>query len=278
MSDVPRLQGSGEVLEILTSGPRPGEIDVDPGVRVDLCMSGRVDPRSIDDVDATVSSGASIVDSELSVQLVPWREPSKDEPPKDVRAPWCSGSVLSVAPKSPLLAGATYRVRLRPSAVGWAGEPLATDGPQWVQTPDDDPRYVLEFTVDPDPWVDPRPDEPEPAVTLHDLFAAGGPLDPARDTCRCHRDPDDLALARLDLRTPTAAYADLLGSARARDTGFAMVAPRRPSESFLVHKLLRDADGGALYGVLADPMPPDEPLAYADLLAIMQWIADGAQP
>jgi hypothetical protein len=283
VSDDSRFEGSDEVLEILASGPRPGELGVDPHVRIDLCLSGHVDPRSLDELDATVSSGGAVVDTELSLQLVPWLAPAEDRPPDDLRAPWCGGSVLSIEPKAPLWAGVAYRMRLQPSAVGWAGEPLSTEGPLWVTSDDgSDPHYVLEFTVHADPRPDPLPGdpepEPEPVVTLRDLFAAGGPFDPARETCGCHRDPDHLALARLDLRDPSAAHADLLGSARPRDTGFAMVAPRSPSESFLVHKLLRDADGEALYGVLGDAMPPDEPLAYADLLAIVQWIVDGAEP
>lgn len=280
VSDRSRFEGSDETLEILVTSPRPGQLGVDPRARIDLCLSGRVDPRSLDEVDATVSSGGAVIDSELSVQIVPWLAPGEDRPPDDTRAPWCGGSVLSIDPKAALTPGAGYRLRLQPSAVGWAGEPLATEGPLWVADEgDDEPHYVLEFTVDAGPGaVEPEPPEPEPALTLRDLFSAGGPLDPARDTCRCHRDPEQLAFERLDLRDPDAAYEGLLGSSRPRDTGFAMVAPRKPSESFLVHKLLRDDDGSALYGVLADPMPPDEPLAYADLLAIVQWIASGAAP
>lgn len=279
VSDRSRFESaSDEVLEILEASPEPGEREVDPRARIDLCLSGRVDPRSLDELDASVSSGGAVMDSELSLQLVPWLAPGRDRPPDDLRAPWCEGSVLSIEPRAPLTAGARYRLRLRPSAVGWAGEPLSTEGPQWVTAEgDDEPRYVLEFTVDPDPRGEPLPGEPVPALTLHDLFAPGGPFDPARDTCRCHRDPDDLALHRLDLRDTDAAYAGLLGSSRPRDTGFAMVAPRRPSESFLVHKLLRD-DGEPLHGVLGDAMPPDEPLPYADLLAIVQWIEGGAEP
>jgi hypothetical protein len=278
VSDRSRFEGPDDALEILASGPQPGAKGIDPRARIDLCLSGRVDPRSLDEVDATVSSGGAVIDTELSVQIVPWLAPGEDRPPDDTQTPWCDGSVLSIDPKAPLTSGAVHRLRLEPSAVGWAGEPLSTEGPQWVDADGDgDPHFVLEFTVAANPPLEP-PTEPVPPTTLRDLFAAGGPLDPARDTCRCHRDPDDLAFERLDLRDPDVAYAGLLGSARPRDTGFAMVAPREPSESFLVHKLLRDDDGGALYGVLGDPMPQDEPLAYADLLAIVQWIADGAEP
>jgi hypothetical protein len=280
VSDRSRFEGPDETLEILTTSPKAGEQGVDPEVRIDLCLSGRVDPRSLDELDATVSSGGAVVDSELSVQLVPWLAPGRDLPPDDVDAPWCGGSVVSIEPRAPLVAGAGYRMRLQPSAVGWAGEPLSTEGPGWVPGAEDDeePHFVLEFTVEPNPRGEPLPRDPAPATTLRDLFAPGGPLDPARPTCSCHRDPDHVALRRLDLRDPQSAYADLLGSSAMRDTGFAMVAPRRPSESFLVHKLLRDPEGEALYGVLGDAMPPEEPLPYADLLAIVQWILDGAEP
>ena len=54
--------------------------------------------------------------------------------------------------------------------------------------------------------------------------------------------------------------------------------PARPWESYLVHTLLRDHDGAALYGVLGDPMPPDEPLPHADMTAIALWIEGGALP
>jgi hypothetical protein len=280
VSDRSRFEGSGERLEIVQSAPRAGEVGVHPDVRIDLCLSGRVDPRSLDELDAIVSSGNAVVDSELSLQLVPWLAPGKDRRPDDLAQPWCDGSVLSIDPRASLVTGAAYRLILQPSAVGWAGEPLSTEGPAWVASSDpaEPPSFVLEFTVDPHPRPNPLPGDPEPAVTLRDLFSPGQPFDPARDSCGCHRDPDHLALALLDLRDPSAAYADLLGSARPRDTGFAMVAPRSPSESFLVHKLLRDDDGSALYGVLGAPMPPDEPLAYADLLKIVQWIRDGAEP
>jgi hypothetical protein len=60
-------------------------------------------------------------------------------------------------------------------------------------------------------------------------------------------------------------------------TGFRMVAPRRPAESYLVQVLLRDDDGHALLGVLGEPMPPDEPLTYAEMVALVRWIEGGAQ-
>ncbi len=63
---------------------------------------------------------------------------------------------------------------------------------------------------------------------------------------------------------------------RPRDTGFPMVSLRRPSESFLVHKLLREKDGDPLRGVLGDAMPKDGELPYADYVAIARWIEAGA--
>jgi hypothetical protein len=57
-----------------------------------------------------------------------------------------------------------------------------------------------------------------------------------------------------------------------------MVTPRRPSESYLVQTLLRDADGEALHGVRGEPMPPDAPLPHAEMLALVRWIEGGALP
>lgn len=266
------------MLEIITTAPPAGAVGVAPTVRIDLCMSGRIDPRSLDEVDANISSGGALTDTELSVQLVPWLAPGIEQPPEDRSTPWCEGSVLSVQPRAPLRSGARHRMRLLPSAVGWAGESISTEGPQWVDNGEGDDRYTLEFTIDPDPPGERPGAEPEvEPVTLHDLFEPAGPFDPERALCGCHRDPEDLALARLDLREPTSAFEDLLGSSRPRDTGFAMVAPRDPSQSFLVHKLLRDDEGSALHGVLGAPMPPDDPVPYEDLLAIVAWIDDGAE-
>ncbi len=278
VSDQSRFDGPSDTLEILASAPRPGSLGVSPAIRIDLCVSGRIDPRSLDEVDATVSSGGTVLDSQLSVQLVPSMAPGTDEPPEDLLAPWCEGSVLSIQPRAELQAGTQYRLRMQPNAVGWAGESLDTEGPLWVTDDDGVSRYVLEFTIDRDPPGPPQMPQPEPEpVTLRSLFENGSPFDPATDTCSCHRDPEQLALERLDLRDPVAAFEDLLGSSRLRDTGFAMISPRDASRSFLVHKLLRTSDGEALHGVLGDPMPPTEALPYEDLLSIIQWIEDGAE-
>jgi len=278
VSDRSRFEGPEATLEILASAPRPGALGVSPAIRVDLCMSGRIDPRSLDEVDATVSSGGTVLDSQLSVQLVPSTAPGTDDPPEDLEAPWCEGSVLSIQPRAELQAGTQYRLRMQPNAVGWAGESLETEGPLWVTGDDGVPRYVLEFTIDPDPPGEPQMPQPErEPVTLRSLFESGAPFDPARDTCSCHRDPEHLAFERLDLREPTAAFEDLLESSRLRDTGFPMISARDASRSFLVHKLLRTDDDEALHGVLGDPMPPADAIPYEDLLSIIQWIEDGAE-
>lgn len=277
VSESSRFEEPEPTLEILATEPPPDAVDVSPTVRIDLCMSGRLDPRSLDEVDANISSGGALTDTELSVQLVPWLAPGAETPPEDRVDPWCQGSVLSVQPRTPLRAGALHRLRLVPSAVGWAGEPMSTEGPLWRVDDEGNALYTLEFTVDADPPGErPEPDEPPEPLTLHDLFEPGAPFDPTRALCSCHRDPEDLALARLDLRDPIAAFEDLLGSARPRETGFGMVAPRDPSQSFLVQKLLRDPDDSALHGILGDPMPPDDPVPYEDLLAIIAWVEDGA--
>lgn len=281
ISDQDRFEGPEQTLEIVDTTPRPGELGVDPAVRIDLCMSGRVDPRSVSEFDAALSSGPINNDIDLAVQLVPWLEPGVDAPPTDTTAPWCEGSVLSVRPRSPLTAGAQYRLILRPSPVGWSGESLSTDGPLWVELDEGaGPRFILEFTIDPEPFVEPptpgkEPPPPEP-LTLTDLFSPGGPFDPQRELCSCHQGGDELAMARLDLSDPSVAFEALVGDTSLRETGFPMVSPRRASESFLVQKLVRDRHGDALPGLLGDTMPPAGAVGYIELLRVVEWIEGGA--
>ncbi len=312
VSDTERFAPDHEALVIVRTVPDAGAHGVDPDAAIDLCFSHTVDPRSIAPTDATMSSGETPIDSETSVQLLPWTDPGGVDVAADATAPWCSGSVMSVRPKAPLFAGLRYRLRLVPRVSGWNGEILDTEQPGW--TPEGSRmRYYLEFTVDdaPDPertddgtggdatdstgdtdttgdtdgtgdtddigdtdGAESGPDGP----TLADLFAPGQLFDPARPTCSCHRDPDDLALRRIDLRDAARAYDALVLDARPRETGFALVAPRRPSESFLVQKLVRDHDGAPLEGILGDAMPPEGGLPYADYVMIARWIAAGALP
>ena len=280
VSDEERFEPIAEVIAIVQTVPEAGAIEVERTVQIDLCWSGLVDPRSVGDIDALITSGEQFVDTELAVQLWPWRPPANAAGSNPPEAPWCSGSVLSVTPKAELTAGVQYRLRLEDDIVGWAGEAVDTDREGWIDDDAGGSLFFLEFTVVDDPVPPPggEPPEGEP-VLLSDLFAAGGPFDPARGLCSCHAGGDELAQGLLDLSTPEAAFEDLVLPPRVRDTGFAMLTPRIPSESFLLHKLLRDPDGTAIHGVLGEPMPKDgDPLPYADYVALARWIEDGALP
>ena len=264
-------------LEILETFPPAGERDVDVETRVDLCFSGLVDPQSIDDLDLTLRTGRLVFDSQLTMQLVPWRDPGGHPARRD--SPWCPGSVISLAPKVALAPGVLYRVLFRPSPVGWTGESLQTSGEGWVTPEDDTPRFTLEFTTTSEPASHDQTDEDLGPVTLSRLFEPTGPLSNERPLCGCHRGSDNgdaLARRRLDLSTPTTAHRDLVVPSRTFDTGFPMVSPRRPSHSFLLHKLVRDHDGSAIFPIRGEPMPPDAAIPYADFVAIARWIEDGA--
>lgn len=337
ISDNERFAVDSVRLEIAMTAPVAHATDVASDAAIDLCFSHVVDPRSLAPTDATISSGETPLDSEASFQLIPWEGPQGariDFATDDAAEPWCDGSVLSVRPRAPLLAGLHYRLRLVPRARGWNGELLDTLAPGWV--PEGERfRYYLEFTVD--PTIPPGRDDTtgdgstsdttqgesstgsdsstgdtstgdtgtgdtstgdastgdtgtgddttggdamgdEPVPRLVDLFAPGKVFSTDRETCSCHRGSDALATARLDLGDPERAFASLVNDPRERDNGFAMVAPRRPSESFLIQKLVRDHQGEPLRGILGDPMPPDEPIAYADYVDLALWIAGGANP
>lgn len=286
VSDTERFEAPDTPLAIAQTVPGAWAQGVPRDSAIDLCFSHSIDPRSIGPTDATVISGESPLDVESTIQILPWTAPG-GVPLGDAAAtaePWCSGSALSVRPKARLVAGLHYRLRFVPRVRGWNGEIIDTEAEGWAPE-GDRRRFFLEFTAestaehDPgsDPGSDPGPDTTEPdAPTLTDLFAPGSVFDPARNTCSCHRDPEDLAFERLDLRDVDPAYAALVLDTRVRETGFVMVSARRPSESFLVQKLLRDHDDAPLQGILGDAMPPDEPLAYADYVMIATWIAGGA--
>jgi hypothetical protein len=276
VSDHQRFELADEPLTITASVPSGGAVDVPTTTAVDLCFSNLVDPRSILVTDAQTSSGQSAFDSELSLQLLPWTGPG-GEALTQPTAPWCDGSVLSVVPKAELSPSLLYRVRVVPRARGWGGEILDTTTPGWV-VEGDRRRYTVEFTTAATPaTVDPPPPVVVGIVHFDELFTDGRVFDPRRAICSCHRDPDDLAYRLLDLDDRDTAWAQLALETRARDTGFPMISQRRASESFLVHKLLRDDDGEALQDVLGDPMPPDEPLPYADYVDVATWIQNGAQ-
>jgi hypothetical protein len=291
VSDRERFEPQAERLEIVQTVPARGSVDVAADVRLDLCFSAYLDPRT--PIDAPVTSGVVQVDAERSLQLSPWHGPG-GAPARDDVGPWCEGSVVTIAPRAELMPGLLYRSRVAATLRGWNGEALDTEAPGWTEEVDG-PRFYLEFTVaqeegstssgsdstggsessggSSETGGEPMPEGP----TLDDLFAEGGVFDPNRDICSCHRGDDELASTRLDLSSADTAYADLVVDQRPRDTGFPMVSLRRPSESFLVHKLLREKDGDALRGVLGDAMPKDGELPYADYVAIASWIEHGAQ-
>ena len=297
VSDTQRFPLVSERLTIARTVPEQGA-RIALGTQLDFCFSGFVDPRALDDFDVSLSSGLVTFDTQVELQLFAWRPPGAAV--GEASEAWCPGSVLSVFARTPLRPGALYHLRLQPSAVGWAGEQLDVTTPGWVHN-EEGSAFLLEFTVEgePDSATDTGGDsdtdadtdtgdtgdttgdttggEPE-APTLHDLFAPGQVFAVDNPACSCHREGDQLARDRLDLRTPELAFADLVLPTGLMATGFPMVAPRRPAESYLVQTLLRDPDGTALYGVLGEPMPPDEPLAYAEMVAIVRWIEGGALP
>ncbi|GEM_PF-1093330 len=293
----------GNLLTIVRTFPEANAVDVAPDVRVDVCFSGFVDPRAIGSFDASLSSGHASFDLDVSLELFAWSHPQMaDDPPSPTPSqPWCPGSVLSIRPLRPLSAGVLHRVRLRPSAVGWNGERLDVEQPGWTRE-GDITRYSLEFTVglpgqhgDSSGTESSSGDETSGAEssssdsgggtgeipTLTHLFEPGNVLDRSLGMCGCHVDgPDEhmLARARLDLSDPTIAYDGLVRSGTIGSTGFPLVSPGTASDSFLVHKLLRERDGSALWRVFGDPMPPDEPLAWEHMVAFAAWIEAGALP
>lgn len=282
VGDEQRFEPNPRTVEILTSVPSAGAADVSVRPQLDLCWSDLLDPRSLGDLDAIMSSGSANFDTDLEFQLRPWRGPDDAEVSPESLDAWCAGSVLSVTPKDALVPGVQYRLRLQPTAVGWAGEMIDVETEGWIEEPDGGSVFSLEFTTTTTPPpLEPKPDpgtEPAP-ITLSSLFEPGQIFDPERAQCSCHRDDDNEAKILLDLSSPVAAFEDLVAAPGVRDTGFVMVTPRRPSESFLLHKLLRDADGDALFGVRGDAMPPTgQPVPYLDYVALAEWIESGAAP
>lgn len=274
----PRFEGEIGALEIVETIPAPGSSEADPATRIDLCLSAEVDPRALDDFDATLHSADLTFDSHQEVQLFSWRAPGSRSELATER--WCPGSVLSLTPAGPLQPGLTYRVQLRPALLGWAGESLDTDQDGWVTTLAGDLRWFVEFRVAGSP-ADPEPEQvPElpPGPSLTALFEPGEIFDPERAACGCHQREDELARARLDLSNPEIAWSELVLRTGFEATGFPMITPRRPAESYLIHKLLRTEAGDALHALHGEPMPPDDPLPHADLVRVAHWIADGARP
>ena len=273
------LYGDEEpTLSLLESFPANGAVGVEAKSQIDFCFSRTIDPKSVGTFDVILVSGVNIFDVEVSLQLFAWRPPAgQGALPEE---PWCPGSVLTLRPRSEMRGDADYRVRLRPFVVGWGGESLDLLREPWEQLDDGRWATYVEFRVAPEVSdEDPGEGAPEPApITLSDLYDAGGPFDPARALCSCHGVDGDLAHERLDLSTPELAFEGLVLDQELASTGYPRVTPAQPSESFLIHKLVRDPDGAPLHAVRGAVMPPNEPLEYPDMVMIARWIEDGALP
>jgi hypothetical protein len=263
-------------LQITETIPAAGATQVDPLARIDVCLSAEVDPRALGTFDATLLSGSLTFDTEVEVQLFSWLAPGTRTGLSVER--WCPGSVISLTPGASLQPGLGYRVRLRPALLGWAGESLDTEQDGWLPDAEGELRWFLEFRVAGSPSDSAPEDVPkfEPGPSLTELFAPGEVFDPERGACSCHQRADELASARLDLSDAQTAWTELVLRTGLEATGFPLVTPRRPSESYLLHKLLRTSEGEPLHALLGEAMPPDEPLPHADLVRIAHWIEGGA--
>ncbi len=235
--------------------------------RLDVCLSNLVDPRSVPASGATFSSGERSVAADVTVQLVPYR-PAPGETLGE--EPWCEGSVLSLLSTEALALGVNWRVQLTATIHGWRGETLALGEP-WRVAEDGN---VLEFRPHDAAWA-PSPSTSLP--TLRSLFDAGNVLAPKTGACTCHQMPGEPAWTLLPMHAPLPMLDALLRSGRLRDTGFPMLTPGEPSESFFLQKVLRQ-DGNALPGILGDAMPPTHALPFADYVALARWIEAGALP
>ena len=278
VSERQRFNGNPDTLEIVRTVPESRTL-VDPDVQVRLCFNRIIDPASLTDVDAVMASGNSVTDTALRLELRPWTAPDGEDIDPASTSPWCNGSVVTVTPREDLVGGVRYRMRFDDAVTGWRGEEADVEGEGWMfNDAGTDASFFLEFDVD--DTLRP-PEEPQPApdpLSLEVLFEPGAVFDPQRATCSCHRDEADIASALLDLRTPTSAFEDLVFETRLQETGYPMVTPRRPSESFLIQKLVR-VDREALDGVHGAAMPlGDDPLPYGDFAMIARWIDEGAAP
>ncbi len=274
VSDTQRFPPVETRLTIARTVPEQDAV-IPADAQIDFCFSGTIDPRALGDLDAQLHSGDNNFDAQTELQLFSWRPPGAAS--GSSLSAWCPGSVVSLRPRSRLRPGVLYRVSLKPSAVGWAGEQLDVTTPGWVETASG-VAFFLEFTVDPAAPPDEEIAPAIPPLRLFQLFAPGQVFALDNPACDCHREPDSLAIDRLNLSTPTTAFADLVLPTQLQSTDFPMVSPRRPAESYLIHTLLRDDEDEALRGVLGEPMPPDAPLAHAHMIALVRWIEDGALP
>lgn len=285
LDDAQRFEPVVGTLDIVETIPAAGATAVDPLARLDVCLSAEVDPRKLAAFDATLHSAELTFDTEVEVQLFSWLAPGSRAELATER--WCPGSVISLTPGTAMQPGLTYRMRLRPALLGWAGETLDTEQDGWMLNSEGEPEFFAEFRIAGTASESPPTEVPElgPGPTLTELFEPGEIFDPARGTCGCHQSSGDewdeweeLAIERLDLSDPEIAWSELVLRTGLQATDFPMVTPRRPSESYLIHKLLRTHDGEPLKALHGVPMPPDDPLPHADLARVAHWIHGGALP
>jgi hypothetical protein len=279
LDDRQRFEPVVGALQIVETIPAAGA-QADPLARIDVCLSAEVDPRALESYDATLHSGALTFDTEVEVQLFSWLAPGSRTELSVER--WCPGSVISLTPGIAMHPGLDYRIRLRPALLGWAGESLDTEQDGWLidgEGEEAELLWFLEFRISGSSADVPPEDVPElePGPTLTELFAPGEVFDPERGACSCHQGNDELASARLNLSDPQTAWTELVLRTGLEATDFPMITTRRPSESYLLHKLLRTSDGEPLHALHGEPMPPDEPLPHADVVRIAHWIQSGAE-
>ncbi len=265
----PRERGT---LAVHSTFPAQGQIDVDPWTGVEVCYRQTLDPLSASDFAASLGSGIGFIDSNVDIQLVPWR--NKGSRSQLLGENDCPGSILSVRPRTYLIPGALYRLRVTPYLRGWEGERMDADDPFLSIDPDGDPIVTFEFTI-----REPNTDPPRsrPPVMLEDLFEPGAPFDPQDGACSCHGIDGEDAVDHLDLRGVERAR-ESLADPRLHATQAPLVSPGRPAESYLLRKMVRVGDSETLEGVLGQPMPP-APLPYDEqaVSLISAWIFDGAQ-
>ena len=276
-------------LEIVWTHPEAGGNFAATGDTIDICFSHPLAPGSVASRSASLHSGDVAFSIETQLQLFPWRrllaEPSADPSGGDPQLLNCPGSVISIVPRSPLVAGARHRLLLDDQLRGWSGERPSVTGPGWTleaiePDADDDedapPEYDALFTLafEVVPALAPADDRPRGPRRLADLFAPGQVFAPDQNNCGCHRDPQHLAFSRLNLSTPVTAAAGL--DSGLAGSGWPMISPGRPEASYLVHKLIRDPKGHALRTVVGDAMPPDSELDPLQRASIAGWIQDGA--
>lgn len=271
--DLSRFSEDRSSLMIVQTFPSRGSEKVSKTSQIDLCLSSEIDPQSFVPTNVTLSSGREYVEIDVFIQLFPWFGPASKFQLSETR--WCSGSVISIVPQVPLAPTTLYRVSLRPElARGWEGEAFDSTGPGWQKNSEGEDIFVVEFTTSEQSL---HPEEQQPAkVMLRQLFAAGQVFDPNSSTCSCHRQADELAHELLDLSTPETAFTGFLNRSELESTGYPMVSPGNPSESYLIQKLVPTKENMPLWGVHGDLMPQDGELTHSDRVAIAWWIASGA--